>query len=203
MADDAELLEQWRAGDRKAGEALFDRHFDAVARFFRNKVGDEASDLVQQTFMACVSSRSRFRRDASFRTYLFAVARNTLYDHLRRKRRTEGHLDFGVVSVEDLGLSPSGVVEAREDQKLLVHALRSLPIDLQLVLELYYVEQLRGPALCEILGVPMGTVRSRIRRGLEKLKSAMLGLQASPVRIDTTLSDLERWAAALREPERV
>jgi len=188
----------WGEGDDRAGNELFERHFDAAFRFFRNKVGEEASDLVQQTFLACVQSRSSFRKDASFRTYLFVVARNKLHDFLRHKQRHDARIDFGVSSIVDLGLSPSRAVVAQENHKLLLHALRCLPIDLQITLELYYVEQLRGPALSEVLGVPIGTVRSRIRRGLERLKVAMLELEASPERVETTLSDLDRWAAGLR-----
>lgn len=199
VRSDFELLVAWGDGDDRAGNELFERHFDAAFRFFRNKVGDDASDLVQQTFSACVQSRSTFRRDASFRTYLFAVARNKLYDFLRQKQRTDARLDFGVSSILDLGLSPSDAVVAQENHKLLLHGLRCLPVELQLTLELYYVEQLRGPALSEVLGVPMGTVRSRIRRGLERLKVAMLELEASPERVETTLSDLDHWAAGLRE----
>ena len=96
MADDAELLEQWRAGDRKAGEALFDRHFDAVARFFRNKVDRGIDDLIQRTFLACVESRDRFRGDSSFRTYAFAVGRHVLGKPGRSKRRPRGQCDLAI-----------------------------------------------------------------------------------------------------------
>ncbi len=198
MRTDFELLDAWRSGDDASGNELFERHFDAAFRFFRNKVGDDAADLVQQTFLACAQSRSGFRKDASFRTYLFVVARSKLYDFLRDKRHAEANLDFGVTSVRDLGMSPSHAVAVREEQKLLLHALRRLPIDLQVALELYYVERLRGPALSEVLELPIGTVRSRIRRGLERLKAAMLELEASPQRVESTLSDLERWAESVR-----
>jgi len=56
---DAELLERWRSGDRDSGEALFERYYDTVERFFLNKIGDAISDLVQETFIRCVESRDR------------------------------------------------------------------------------------------------------------------------------------------------
>jgi hypothetical protein len=63
---DAELLEAWGAGDKAAGEALFDRHFEAIYRFFQNKVGPGViDDLVQQTFLGCVEAPDRFRGDSS------------------------------------------------------------------------------------------------------------------------------------------
>ena len=196
-ASDFDLLDAWRAGDRDAGNALFDRYFDAVFRFFRNKVSKGAEDLVQQTFLACVQSRDHFRKDASFRTYLFTAARSKLYNYLERRGR-EGAIDWGVTSCADLGVSPSGLLARGEEQRLLLHALRSLPVDLQVALELYYFEQVRGPELAEVLGVPEGTVRSRLRRGREILREQLLASSASPADVESTLSNLEDWAAAVR-----
>jgi DNA-directed RNA polymerase specialized sigma24 family protein len=56
-ATDIELLEAWRGGDRRAGEQLFERHYAAVARFFRNKLEFGVDDLIQRTFLACVEGR--------------------------------------------------------------------------------------------------------------------------------------------------
>lgn len=198
MKTDFELLEAWRGGDRMAGNELFDRHFDALFRFFRNKVGEGADDLVQQTFLACVQSRERFRGDASFRTYVFTVARSKLYDHLGRQRR-EGAIDYGVTSCADLGVSPSGIIAEDEQQRMLLAALRSLPVDLQVALELFYFEKIRGPELADVLGVPEGTVRSRLRRGREILREQLERLLRSPQAVESTMTDLESWAAALRD----
>ena len=134
---DLDLLASWRDGDAKAGNALFDRYFDALFRFFRNKVQDGAEDLVQQTFLALVQSRDRFRGDASFRTYLFTAARSKLYNYLERRGR-DGVIDYGVTSCEDLGISPSAMVGRDEQHKHLLLALRQLPVDMQVALELYY-----------------------------------------------------------------
>ena len=95
---DLELLEAWRGGDRQAGEALFERHFDAIARFFRNKVDHGIDDLIQRTFLACVESKDQFRGEASFRTFLFAVAHNVLGKHYRSQRRHGDRIDFGVTA---------------------------------------------------------------------------------------------------------
>lgn len=198
MRDDFELLEAWRGGDTTAGEELFARHFDPVFGFFRTKLENAAEDLTQQTFMRCVESRDAFRNDASFRTYLFVVARNVLYGHLRTRMRAPETVDFETTSLADLGVPISRRLVVREDLKLLVHALRRLPIELQLAVELYYVQGLRGHELVAALGLPPGTVRSRIRRALEQLRDNMSELSASPQRIQTTLTDLARWAAELR-----
>lgn len=199
MATDFELLDAWRAGDRMAGNTLFDRYFDSLFRFFRNKVNDGADDLVQQTFLACVQSRDRFRGDSSFRTYLFTVARSKLYTYLDKRRREGAAVDYGVTSCADLGVSPSGIVANSEQQRMLLAALRQLPIDLQVALELFYFEQIRGPELATVLAVPEGTVRSRLRRGREILRERLQELLVTPQLVESTMTDLESWAAALRE----
>ncbi len=195
---DLELLEAWRGGDAKAGNALFDRYFDAVFRFFRNKVADHADDLVQQTFLALVQARDRFRGDSSFRTYLFTAARSKLFNYLERRAR-EGAVDYGVTSCEDLGISPTGVLARDQQQQHLLHALRRLPIELQLALELFYFERVRGPELAEVLGVPEGTVRSRLRRGRELLRERLLELSANADVVETTMSNLDDWAERVRQ----
>jgi RNA polymerase sigma factor (sigma-70 family) len=199
VRSDVELLDAWRGGDRAAGNELFDRHFDAIFRFFRNKVSEGAEDLVQQTFLACVQSRDGFRGDASFRTYLFTAARSKLYTYLDRRRREGQNLDWGVTSCADLGVSPSGIIARSEEQRLLLSALRRLPIDMQIALELYYFEQIRGPQLAEVLAVPEGTVRSRLRRGRELLREHLEALARDPVDVESTLTDLEAWAKGLRD----
>jgi RNA polymerase sigma factor (sigma-70 family) len=199
VPSDFELLEAWRGGDKAAGNQLFDRYFDPVHRFFRNKVTEGAEDLVQQTFLALVQSRDHFRGESSFRTYLFTAARSKLYTYLDRRRREGDRIDYGVTSCEDLGVSPSRVIARDDDERLLLHALRRLPVDLQVALELFYFEQMRGPALAEALGVPEGTVRSRIRRGRALLREHLEAVMQSPDRVATTMTNLEAWAEALRE----
>ncbi|HFE45477.1 MAG TPA: RNA polymerase subunit sigma-70, partial [Nannocystis exedens] len=83
MEDDFALLDAWRDGDLDAGSRLFDRHFESIHRFLRNKVGDETDEVMQRTLLACVESRDRFRRASSFRTFLFGVARLELLSHYR------------------------------------------------------------------------------------------------------------------------
>ena len=62
MTSDLELLDRWCAGDKTAGGDLFARHFDVVYGFFARKVDHDAEELVQETFVACVKNRDKFRR---------------------------------------------------------------------------------------------------------------------------------------------
>jgi len=198
-ADDAELLQAWRDGDRKSGEALFERHFDAVARFFRNKVDHGIDDLIQRTFLACVETKDRFRGDSSFRTYLFAVAHNVLGKYFRSKRRHGDKVDFGVTSVFDLSPSPSVIVAQHREQQVLLQALRKIPIDHQVVLELYYWEKLSAREVATVVGVPEGTARTRIRRAKQLLEEEMAKLLGNKDQLESTIANLDSWAASLRE----
>jgi RNA polymerase sigma factor (sigma-70 family) len=194
---DFELLDAWRAGDRSAGNALFERYFDAICRFFANKVHHGIDDLIQKTFLGCVEGRDRFQKQASFRTYLFAVAHNVLRAHFRQ---TRPGVDFdpSEVAADDFTPSPSTMFALQQEQRLLLEALRRIPLDHQLVLELYYWEDMAAPELAAVLAIPEGTVRSRLRRAKEALAEKMASLARSPELLKTTLSDLEKWVRSLR-----
>ena len=195
--DDDDLLERWRAGDKRAGNALFERHFRSLVRFFRNKVSTGIEDLVQETLLACLRGRDRLRDDNSFRAYMFGTARFQLYEHLRRSAKQE--VDVEEHSVADLAPGLSTAYAKKHEQRLLLDALRRLPIEYQVTLELYYWEGLSGPELAAALGIPEPTVRGRIRRGSERLKVEMEKLAASPELLTSTLGDLEGWLAQLKE----
>jgi RNA polymerase sigma-70 factor (ECF subfamily) len=196
---DIELLDSWRDGDSRAGNELFNRHFDSVCRFFANKAPNEVDDLIQRTFLACVEGRDRFRGEASFRGYLFGVARNVLRRYYRDKRYHDERFDPLVVSVHDLGPGPSLLIADKREQELLLHALRRLPMDHQITLELYYWENMSGSELAEVLEVPEGTVRGRIRRAKTLLEAALAELAESPQQLETTMANLEGWARGLRD----
>jgi RNA polymerase sigma factor (sigma-70 family) len=198
-ATDVELLEAWRGGDRRAGEQLFERHYAAIARFFRNKLEFGVDDLIQRTFLACVEGRERIRGDASFRTYLFAVARNLLGKHYRGRQLHGDRIDFGVTSIHDLAPSPSVVVAEHEEQRLLLDALRRIPLDHQIVLELYYWERLTSAEIAGVLDVPHGTVRTRIRRAKQLLEEQLRALDGERAVVESTVANLESWAASLRK----
>ena len=101
MDPEIALLERWRAGDKRAGEELFNRHLEHVFRFFDGKVGSRAEDLTQQTFLACVKSRDQFHAESTFRTYLFGVAWKELRHFLQRESKME-QIDFDRSSLSEL-----------------------------------------------------------------------------------------------------
>lgn len=198
--DDA-LVRGWLAGDRDASAALIEAHYDAVVRFFRTKAGPHADDLVQRTFLACAEARPSYRGDAGFRAFLFGVARNVLFEHIRsRQRDGVPPPDFGVTSLAALEPGVSTLVGERSAQRWLIAALQRIPVDLQLVLELYYWEDLSVAELAEVLAVPAGTVKSRLFRARQDLRAAMEQLTLDPQDQRSVRELAAAWLDGLHRP---
>jgi RNA polymerase sigma-70 factor (ECF subfamily) len=198
--DDAVLFEAWCQGDRRAGAQLFERHYEAIARFFHNKARGDADDLIQRTFLRCVETHARIRNPTSFRYYLFGVARNVLLEYLEEKGRRQRRevLNFLSTSIEDLAPTPSSALARAREERLILHALRRIPLELQIILELYYWEELRARELAEVLDLPEGTIRTRIRRAKQLFEEEIARVAESPALAHSTLCDLEGWARRLR-----
>lgn len=199
MQSDAELLEAWRAGDRHAGRQLFQRYFVAINRFFRNKVGDDAQDLVQKTFLGCLESVDRYRGEGSFRSWLFAVAYKQLCKYYQAQVNEREHFDIGHVSAHDFDSTPSRVLARRREERLLLEALRRIPIELQVAVELRYWEQMSEAEIARTLGIPVGTLKSRFRRARQLLAEQLHVVATSTDELESTLGGLDEWAARLRD----
>jgi RNA polymerase sigma factor (sigma-70 family) len=195
-AADLELLDRWGKGERDAGALLLERHFDALYAFLRRRAIGSVDDLMQQTLLACVEGRARFRGEASFRTYLLQIARYQLYAHYRRTKtiRTADWPDF----VEsDRDPSPTAKLVRKQDERLVLRALRKLPPIFQAVLKLNFFDGLTGPQIAEALSIPEATVRSRLRRALDRLRREASELAMDAESLRETASELEQWAARL------
>lgn len=195
---DADLLSAWGDGDPRAGRRLFNRYYVAISRFFVNKVPKDPDDLVQETFMACLRGRERLRDKGSFRAYLFGVASNVLRMHFRSKRLRPFPEDLAEHTAHDLAPGPSTIVHAQEEERLLLEALRRIPLQLQIVMELYYWEQMTTEEIGEIVESPTGTVRSHLRRGRQLLEQELEPAGPSDRIKARVLLDLEQWASAVR-----
>ena len=190
---DAALLAAWGDGDQEAGRTLFGRHFDPMYRFVSSKVPTDVDDVVQEIFIAALEARARFRGDSSFRTFLYAIARNTLFAYYRRERRLAKRFEPLETSAHDLAPTPSSLIGLHEERKILMRVLRSLPLDVQIAMELYYFEELSAREVSVVLDVPEGTVRSRLRRGLQLAQAAVEEGIADQALLRSTLGGLSRW----------
>jgi RNA polymerase sigma factor (sigma-70 family) len=170
--DDLVLLERWRSGDQTAGEKLCARYFDEIYGFFVHKLPDQADDLTQQTFLACVKSRDRFQGRSSFRTYLFAIARNELLMLIRTLKKGE-QIDLDQMSIADLVTSASKRLDHQRELERLREALRKLPVEQQILLEFRYWHGLEAAALAEIYHATPGAIRVRLQRARDALRTRL------------------------------
>jgi RNA polymerase sigma-70 factor (ECF subfamily) len=194
MADDSdgELLTRWRDGDKRAGELLASRYFLAIRGYFLNKAPADHEDLVQKTFERLLQKRDRFRGESSFRVFLFGIARMILLEHLRGKQRDQ-RIDPMEQSVADLqGGRMSSLLAHRETHRMLLDALRELPLGDQELLELYYWEKLTAREIGQLQAHPEATIRSRLRAALKRLATAYGEIARRPHERDIE-GELENW----------
>ena len=168
-----ELLARWRTGDVCACDELFDRCSLAVHRFFSTKTDGRAQsvgDLVQETFVRALANAQKFEERSSFRTYVLSIARYVLFEYYRGNRKA-CETDFEVSSIQALDTTPSQRVHSGQERVVLIEALRTLPMEQQIAIELRFWEDLSFVEIAEITKVPVGTVKSRIlsaRKHLER-----------------------------------
>jgi RNA polymerase sigma-70 factor (ECF subfamily) len=175
----ATLVEDFRAGDPDAVRAVYRRYAGAVHTVARSVVGGDdelCADVVQQTFTKAWRAARRFDGDRDLAPWLYAIARRTAIDALRAERRpTRGdhapETDVGVVT-----LSFEQTWEAHEVRT----ALDALPPDERDVVRLAHVEGLSHVEVAERLGVPVGTVKSRMHRAHRRLAAALSHLMPEP-----------------------
>ena len=139
---------------------------------------DEAEDLTQEVFVKVFRNLDRFKEtDAAFSTWLTTIARNQAIDHYRR-RREERVRQFGDPAVLELigapGGGPLADVEREERITLVRNGLRALPIDLREVVVLCDLQGAAYEEISRVLGIPLGTVKSRINRGRLELAKRLL-----------------------------
>ncbi len=198
--DDASLLEAWRAGSASAGETLLSRHFDVLYRFFRSKVDGPIDDLIQGTMLGAVEAKERFRGDATFKTFVLGIARNQLLRSIRARQRAskvfEPEQDSMVASAMDT--SATERLGRHDERRLLISALRRLPLDLQIVVELFYWEGLSVSETASVCDVPTGTIKSRLSRARQRLHQTMKDVGVAHRGGETLRAELEAWASDVR-----
>ena len=134
---------------------------------------DEAEDLTQDIFLKVFRSLHTFDRRANFQTWLISVSRNLCIDHYRSVRKERESLDRNVDTADLAPASPApGPMAALEQQDrvtLLRDAMAALPEGLRTAVLLRDLQELSYQDIAERLGVPEGTVKSRINRGRTEL----------------------------------
>lgn len=181
MSDiDPDLLQRCRDGDEAAWRALVAEHgrrvFNLAYRFMGRV--DEAEDVTQEVFVKVYRSLDRFRpEDGSFPAWLMTVARHHAIDRYRRRREEQTHAVPGDPSATATASSEEGPLRAleREERRQLVHrGVRALPAALREPIILCDLEGLSQEEAAASLGIPVGTVKSRLNRGRLELARRLL-----------------------------
>ena len=182
---DEQLVQRCRKGDRAALEELLNRYQDRLMAFIYSVVRDYhlAEDIFQETFLRVYRGARRFRSGASFKTWLYTIAANLCRDALRKsRRRPEVSLDAGLVRggndqtsrLADLipgsEPGPRDQAGARELEAILKGELSGLSEEHRQVIVLSRLNGLKYREIAEVLGIPSGTVRSRLHYALEQLR---------------------------------
>ncbi len=182
-AREARLIEQARAGDPAGFEELVTTYQDLAIRTAYVIVGDhdEASDAAQEGFVKAFNALGRFRAGAPFRPWILRIVAN---EAINRRRAAQRRTELGVrVSVADpprhLEAAPEEAVLAGEQRAELLAAVNGLRTEDRLVIAYRYWLDLPEAEMAAALGVPRGTVKSRLSRALGRLRAA-LGTAAGP-----------------------
>lgn len=172
--EDRELAERYLRGDRAAFGLLVERHQRRVYNIAYRLVGpSDADDATQDVFLTCLRKLGGFRWESAFTTWLYRVTVNVCTD-LLRKRAREAPTDE----------PPDRPAEDRADAAVaaadIERALLKVPMDFRAPLVLHDVHDLPYEKIADALGVPVGTVKSRIHRGRVALARALRGEPGGP-----------------------
>lgn len=178
-AQDAELLARVVEGDHEAFNEVMRTHEDRVFSVCLRIMGDRemALDATQETFLTVFRKASQFKGESALGTWIYRIAVNTCYDLLRKKKRRPSepmpeHFEPADHSAEEEVESAALRPEIRE-------ALASIPPEFRSAIVLSDIEGMSLPDTAQVLGVPVGTVKSRVFRG-RRLLAQQLGNQSAP-----------------------
>jgi len=178
---DEALVRRVADGDTRAFELLYDRYARPVFSLACRMLGDpsEAEELLQETFLRFWQQASRFEaRRGSFGSWLMSIAHNLAIDALRSRRRRPQRADFVDLTTLplheiDLAASAHEAAEASELRDRVRRAMAQLPEPQRLAIELAYYAGLTHSEIAAVLGEPIGTVKTRLRLGMQKLQQLL------------------------------
>jgi RNA polymerase sigma factor (sigma-70 family) len=175
--DDFALVAAARSGDASAQHAIYDRYSARLHTLACYTLGSRAAaeDALQSIFVKVFQNLHRFEEKSSFATWLWRIALNHCRDEIRRRREFVP-LESILGSADDTP-SPERLHEVRQIQSIVSRALLELSPKLREVVVLRYIENLPYDEIAAITGCSIGTVSSRLYRGLEQLERILRPLQ--------------------------
>lgn len=173
--DEQGLVARLVAADPAAIGEVYDEHHRAVRAFASRLVGDAsaAEDLVHEVFVALPRAMRGYRFESSLRTFLISVAVNHARHHVRAATRRRAAMGRLALEPEGNSQDPEQIQRRKELASLLTRALDALPLDQRVAFVLCEVEERTSREVAEIVGVPEGTVRTRLHHAKKKLREQL------------------------------
>lgn len=181
---DSEWVARWQAGDALAFEVLVKRHERRVYRLLLRMLGsaEEAEDAAQEAFLSLHRHGHRFRREARFSTFVYRVAVNAALNRRRSQGRARARYKALIQRqaagehLPSVPRDPESAASGAQVQVRVQEALLCLPPDLRMAVILYDIEGQSYRDIAGVLGIPEGTVKSRIHRARNALRELLRGL---------------------------
>lgn len=182
IEEDGQLIRNFLSGDDLAFEHLLKKYLKPVYNFLFQLTGDRSAldDLTQVTFLKAWKNIKRFDKTKSFKVWLFAIAKNTAYDHLKKKKTIpfsffENAESYNKLEeIEEDKILPDEILERKDLARELKEKLKELPKNYRLILLMYYKDDLTLSEISEIIKVPYNTVKSQHQRAKSALKRKFL-----------------------------
>jgi RNA polymerase sigma-70 factor, ECF subfamily len=175
-SSDPQLVRRMKANDRSAFEEVVHAHYASVYRQLWHLCGDAeaAADLTQETFIQVWRSLPSFQGRSALRTWIYTIAvRVWRRWHDRRSHADTVPLDEVAGTLTDSARGPAELAELHLLQQAVQEALCRLPAQYRETLVLFYVQGLKYHEIAGALGIPIGTVKSRLHGGLLRLRAAL------------------------------
>lgn len=184
---DLRLVEQFRRGDVRAFELLYRKNQSYAFNVAFGLLGnaEDAADVTQEAFLRVHRNMARFRGDSSFTTWLYRVVVNLAITELRRQSRSRTQLMEDIAPAEawrsdDTDDAPALHLELGEERETVQRVLRHLPPDYRAVLVLRHFQQLAYEEMCQVLGLTMSQVKTRLHRARKMFKERFQALSEVP-----------------------
>lgn len=165
VATDGRLVELASEGDQQAFEYLFTRYREALMRLFEQRLDDKtvASDLLQETFIKVYLHLDSYSKSYTFGQWIYAIARNTLVDHIRR-RADDVSIDEHFRSPQATTPTPEESVIISQSHNHFFAALEELSEEYRRIIVMRFIEEYSYEEIAEKLSKPINTVKTQIRR---------------------------------------
>tara|TARA_B110000444_G_scaffold244088_2_gene263201 strand:+ start:626 stop:1210 length:585 start_codon:yes stop_codon:yes gene_type:complete len=185
---DDQLVARVKKGDKGAFDLLVLKHQYKVHRIISRYIKDfdEVNDVVQETFLKAYRALENFRSESAFYTWLYRIAVNTAKNYLVARNRRPPSFDIDIADTDYSELnnqlqnldSPENILSKNELESLINSTIKKLPGDLRTALMLREFEDLSYEQISDIMGCPVGTVRSRIFRAREVLEEKIKEMES-------------------------